>query len=66
MAEVLSVFDGLDFETADLIAKLHIEDVQELRSGFNDKNCKDQVDDAQAALSLQEQNLECLRSLISD
>ena len=66
MAEASSVFDDLDFETANLILKLQLEDVQELRSRSKGKNREDQVDNAQVALDLQEQNLECLRSLISD
>ncbi|KIV78087.1 hypothetical protein, variant [Exophiala sideris] len=66
MAEVLSPFDGVDFETADLILKLQLEDVEDLLTSSKGKQRDGELDDPQFALSLLESNLECVRSIISD
>ncbi|KAL2438936.1 hypothetical protein ABEF95_015025 [Exophiala dermatitidis] len=66
MAEVQAPFDSCDLETADLILRLQLEDVQDLRDRSKDQNSGDELNDTQLALSLLEQNLESTRFVISD
>ena len=66
MAEETAPFDNIDSETANLILQLQLEDVQELRERSKDKQRDGDLTDAQLALSVLEQDLECVRSVISD
>ncbi|KIW29679.1 hypothetical protein, variant [Cladophialophora immunda] len=66
MAEYTAPFNNLDLETADLILKLQLEDIEDLRTSSKDKNRDGALIDAQVALSLFEENLESIRSVLSD
>lgn len=66
MAEVHHPFDCSDLETAELILSLQLEDVQDFRNCAKDKTNGDKLNDSQLALSLLEQNLEVIRSIVSD
>ncbi|OAL38449.1 hypothetical protein AYO20_02098 [Fonsecaea nubica] len=66
MDECTAHFDDLDLETADLILKLQLQDVEELRANSKDKNRDGELNDAQVALSLFEENIESMRSILFD
>ncbi|KIW80073.1 hypothetical protein Z517_06688 [Fonsecaea pedrosoi CBS 271.37] len=66
MHECTAHFDDLDLETADLILKLQLQDVEELRTNSKDKNRDGELNDAQVALSLFEENIESMRSILFD
>ncbi|EXJ75847.1 uncharacterized protein A1O5_00354 [Cladophialophora psammophila CBS 110553] len=66
MTEHIAAFDDLDAEMADLILKLQLEDIEDLRACSKDKNRDGLLNDAQMALSLLEENLEGIRSILSD
>lgn len=66
MAHASTSFESIDLETADLILKLQLEDVQDLRKYSKDKNRDGELSDAQIALTVFEQNLECILCNVSD
>ncbi|EXJ95809.1 hypothetical protein A1O1_00933 [Capronia coronata CBS 617.96] len=66
MAEEHSPFEYPDRETVELLLNLQLEDVQDLRNHSKDKNHGEDLNDSQLALSFLEQDLECIRSIISD
>ncbi|KIW17821.1 hypothetical protein PV08_05016 [Exophiala spinifera] len=59
--------DDVDFDTADLILRLQLEDVEDIRSRAKGKQRVDaDLDDSQLALSLMESNLLSTKRLIAD
>ncbi|OAP61787.1 hypothetical protein AYL99_03990 [Fonsecaea erecta] len=66
MAEYTALFDDLDLETANLILKLQLEEIEDLRTNSKDKHRAGALSDAHEALSLFEENLKNIRSALSD
>lgn len=70
MAEInrlLPFYQDLDFETADLILQLQLEDVEHVRDRAKGKQREGtEPDDSQQALAMMESDLQSMRSLIAD